>query len=494
MGWPARRGLYSCACVLAATPGCAQLAGIDETTGGPADRVSLQIDRLSVGATVVRTTQDLSENTASFLVADDAVPEGFTRVPAELTDVNLWSAAIPEGTPPVQFDLPEAGVPWQRVWQFPNRNLTGLFGVYEHPAPQPAPSGAMLTVAVTLPSPYVTGQSFQFSTIGTWNARTFPAMELPAVDMGLTAIGPVTFAFSTTTKLPGREHDKITTADAVLVLRYAANRLTGVLEAAPFEQTGTDMIMGSMTAVPADTMLDADLQPSLVAARYAPLRPAMSAPTMSWTLIAAPGVDHAASRGVTLDSAAVLATDPPLAVSFGNPFVAKGWRSLFLYSTVATRSFTPAGQTLPVTLRSELFTYTEPTAGMMMTLPAGLPELITIDGMPLSTDGLAIPKPTRQATVSFIAGGSSSLYSVQLYELVPNMAGTALAHRPVIEAFGPTKELTIPPEVLVPGKLYTLRALTYSGSFPNAADGDLATRTFPMSVGYHDSGVFTVTP
>jgi len=485
----------SCACVLAATTGCAQLAGIDETTGLiPPERVSLQFERVSIGATVVRAPQDLSANTASFLVADDAVAEGFTRVPAELADVNLWSAEIPEGTPPVQFDLPEVGVPWQRVWQFPNRNLLGVFGVYEHPSPELAPTAAMLTVRVTLPTAYVTGQSFQFSSIGTWNARNFAAMELPVVDTGITTIGPVSFAFSSTSKLPGREHEKITPADAVLVLRYTGSRLTGVMEAAPFEQTGTDTIMGAMTAVPADSMLDANLQPGQVAARYTPLRPAMSVPAMSWALIAAPGVDHAATRGVTLHSGAVLAADPPLMVPFGNPFVAKGWRSLFLFSTGASRTFTPAGQMLPATLRSELFTYTEPTAGMTMTLPAGLPELITIDGMPLSTDGLAIPKPTRQATVSFIAGGSSSLYAIQLYELVPNMAGTALEYRPVVEAFGPTKELLLPPEFLVPGKHYTLRAVTYSGSFPNAADGDLATRSFPLSVGFHDSGVFTVNP
>lgn len=496
MGRPARRGLSSCASVLVATAGCAQLAGIDETTGlVPPDRVSLTVERLSVGASVVRAPQDLSANTASFLVLDDAIPEGFTRVPAELTDTNLWTAEVPTGTPAVQFDLPDLPTPLNRVWQFPTRNTKAMFGVYEHPSPQPAPAGAMLTVTATLPTPYVTGQSFQFVSIGTWNARSFSAAELPVVDTGVTTLGPITFPFTSTSKEgAGRDHEKITTADAVLVLRYNATRLTGVVEAAPFEQTGNDMITGTMTAVPADQMLTADLQPMAVAGRYAPLRPAMAPGGMSWSLTAAPGVDHAASRGVTLTTGSAVAADPPLSLGFGNPFVAKGWRTVFVWATAGSRTVTPAGQTLPVTLRAELYTITEPTPGMVMTLPAGLPELITIDTMALSTDGLMIPKPIQQARVSFIAGGASTTYSVQLFELVPNMAGTALEHRFVIEASGVTKELLLPPEVFAPGKRYTLRAITYAGSFPNAAEGDLATRTFPVSIGYHDSGVFTVMP
>ncbi|MBA3455740.1 MAG: hypothetical protein H0T42_21775, partial [Deltaproteobacteria bacterium] len=104
MGRLARRGLSSCgyAWVLVATAGCAQLAGIEETSDVDlAAPVSLQIDRISVGATVVSAPQDLSANTASFLVPDDTAPEGFLRVAAELSDVNLWTADVPLGTPAV---------------------------------------------------------------------------------------------------------------------------------------------------------------------------------------------------------------------------------------------------------------------------------------------------------------------------------------------------------------------------------------------------------
>ncbi len=485
----------SCASVFVATAGCAQLAGIDETSGlVPPERVSLQVERVSIGASVVRAPLDVAASSASFLVPDEAVPEGFTRVPAEVADAGLWSAEVATGTPAVQFTLPDFPTPLQRLMQFDTRNHKTTFSSYEHPSPEPAPMNAMLTVSATLPTPYVSGQSFQFSSIGTWNARTFPVAELPVVDTGVTMLGPATFAFTATNKQSGRDHEKITVNDAVLVLRYGAGRLTGVMEAVPFDQTGNDSISGAMTAVPASEMVTADLQPTLVAGRYAPVRPAVGTPAMSWSLTAAPGIDVGASRGVTLHGAGVDAADPPLSVAFGNPFVAKGWRSLFLFSTSASRTVTPLGQTLPVTLRSELSTYIEPTPGMVLDLPAGLPELITINGLPLSSDGLSLPRPTAQAQISFIAGGTGTVFSITLYELAPNAAGTALEYRFVIQATGPTKELRLPAEVFVPDKLYTLRASTHAGGFPNSADGDLTVRTLPVSVGHHDSGIFTVAP
>lgn len=485
----------SCASVLLASAGCAQLAGIDETSGlVPPDRASLQVERVSVGATVVTAPLDLTASTASFLVPDDAVPEGFTRVPAEVADVGLWSAEVPAGTPAVQFTLPDFPTPLQRVLQFDTRNHKIRFAVYEHLSPQPAPAGATLTVSAALPTAYVTGQSFQLWSVGTWNARGFPPAELPLADMGIASLGPVTFAFTSMNKQTGRDHEKITASDAVVLLRYTGNRLTGVMEAAPFEQTGNDTISGAMTTVaPAETVT-ADLRPTLVAGRYAPLRPAMGPPAMVWNLTAAPGVDHAAFRGIPLNAASVTEADAPLSAPFGNPFVAKGWRSVFLWATNANRTVTPLGQTLSVTLRAELFTYIEPTPAMVLDLPAGLPELITINGVSLSSDGLSIPRPAQQAKVSFVANGGGTVSQIQLYELVPNMAGTALEYRFVIEATGASKELSLPPEVFVPGKLYTLRAINYAGSFPNYLAGDLTTRSGPVSAGFHDSGVFTVMP
>ncbi|MDB4963087.1 MAG: hypothetical protein JWP01_3086 [Myxococcales bacterium] len=493
MGRLARRGLLYFAAALVGLAGCAQLAGIDQTSSTDPDLVSLTVERISIGATVSRAPQDLSASSASFLVEDEAAVEGFTRVPADLADVNVWTAPIATGTPPVQFDLPDFPTPRQHVWELPSRTFSLGYSVYEHPNPTPAPDMASLTVGATLPTPYVAGEAFTFFSAGTWNARGFTGTELPVGNA--TVLGPTTFPFSSTSKITGRPHEKITTADAVFVLRYLANRLSGVMQADPFDQTGTDTVMGALTEVPADRTLDVTIAPDAVAARYVPLRPTMGPVNRSWNLAAAPGVDVSATLGIQLHAGSVAATAPgALTATYGNPFEARGWRTVLLWATSATRTTTPPTGTLPVTLRAELFTYTEPTAGMMLTLPVGLPELITFDGMPLSTDHLMIPRPTRSAKISMSAAGTDTMYQVQLFELVPNMANTALEYQFVIDATSTTKDLMLPPEVFVPGKLYTIRASAMAGGYANIADGDLSTRTLPLSVGFLDSGVFSVLP
>jgi hypothetical protein len=268
-----------------------------------------------------------------------------------------------------------------------------------------------------------------------------------------------------------------------------------VLEATPFDQTTSDMVTGAIVDVPADQMLNVTIAPSAVAARYAPLRPAMAVPSMSWNLVAAPGGSVVAGEGPVLHSAGVAATDPAaLAVPYGNPFASKGWPVLFTWSTASTRTYMVPSAMLPVTLRAGLYTRAEPTAGATIDLPATMPELITVAGVTMSTDGLTIPRPMRAVPVTFTPAGTDTYYQIEVYELVPNMANTALDYKHVISAAGLTPSFLLPPEVFQAGKAYTVRASGIHGSFPNFGTGDLATRSLPFAQGYHDSGVFTVMP
>src|SRR5687767_4813330 len=80
--------------------GCAQLFGIDETSGGsdapPPPLMSLQLDRISIGSTLVRAPQDLTGQTATYYVDDPADPSGLRRVQGVLADTNdRWTADIP---------------------------------------------------------------------------------------------------------------------------------------------------------------------------------------------------------------------------------------------------------------------------------------------------------------------------------------------------------------------------------------------------------------
>lgn len=479
-----------------AATGCAQLAGIDETTGPvPPERVSLRLDRYSIGATIVNVPIDITGLPATYLIANPDAADGLDRVTAEaVPDDFTWSAEIREGAPPILFTVPDYPAPTQRIWDFASRNLVGLFGRMEHPTPTPAPANATLTVEAPLPTPYAATESFSFFSVGTWNTRPFTGMEVPAVDA--TQFGPVTFPFEETAKLTGRPHEKITIADSVLLLRYVGSRLTGVMEAPPFDQTGMDMVTGTMLPVGTSETLTAQLDITAVPARYAPLRPAMGNIAMQWVLVAAPGFAVANMSGPGLESAVVTMLDTGmLSVPYENPFAAKGWPATMQWGTSASRAFTVAGAPGPVNLSAGLYQIVAPTPMMTLDLPAGLPELITLDSLALSTDGVMIPRPTKALTASFVANATTTtLYQMQVYELVPNRAGTGLEHKLVLGASATSNQFIFPPETFEPGKSYTLRAITVSGGYPRLGDGDLTVRALPVAVGYMDSGVFTVSP
>ncbi len=479
--------------VLGFLGGCAQLAGIDETSAGDGSqpgKVSLTFERVSVGATVVKGPLDLSGNEANYLVPDAIL--GFVRVPATVAAPGTWSASIMDGTPAVQFDLPEDAVPQQRIFALPSRDLLASFVSLEHPDRAPAPAGATITVNVALDVPYAGNETLQLFTVGSWNAR-----NLDAPPLGAGMVAPPAFAFTSMASTTGRPHEQLTTADAVLVLKLIGNQLVGALDVPPFEQTGMDTITGTITAVPRTEMLNVSVDQAAVASRYSAVRPAGAAtPAMSWSLRAAPGADYAVDNGPLLHAAAVTAAEPgTITAAYGNPFTAKGWATLLTWSTSATRTYTPPALALPVTLRAQMFQRALPAAGLVLDLPAGLPELITMNGMSLSTDGLTISTQGRPVEISFLTDRmANTMYVVEVLELVPNPAGTALVLTRVMSATGVAPQFTVPGEVFVTGKHYTVRAMTVQGGFPNIATGDMQTRSLPIAQALLDSGVFQVGP
>ncbi|MDX2088145.1 MAG: hypothetical protein SFX73_09850 [Kofleriaceae bacterium] len=496
MGQPARRGLSLLFAVLPlGMVACAQIADIQETSGG--GRSSLTMTRVSVGSTVERTPLDFSGlEGAIYLVDDVTQPDGLRRVPAQLSaDAASWSAMVPTGAP-VMFQLPDDPTPVWRIWAFPRKSVQGLFAVLEHVAPEPAPIDALFNVAVTLDTMYAAGETFAFANIGTWNTRawTDTVVELPAE--GAMMFTPPPFLGASLTKAPGgRAYEKMTTADTALALRYVGPKLTGVAEFPPFDQTGNDTLIGTMAAVVADQQLAIQVNPAAVPGRFAPLRPSMSAPTMSWALNAAPGWEIAAREGVALDSAAVIEADNGMITTlYGNPFTGKGWRAVFVWNTSASRSFTPMNQTLAVALGAGMQQLVEPASASTLDLPAPLPEVVQLDDTTLSTDGISIPQPTAPVVVKLVLGTGTAptLYTLDLFEVVPNAANTALerVHKAALAGVAP--ELVLPPELLEPGKTYSLRATTVVGGYPGIADGDLTVRELPYASAYVDAGIFTV--
>jgi hypothetical protein len=488
------------------SPGCAQLAGIDDTSGKDRKADTLTFQRMSIGNTVITSDLNLTGLEANYLVANPASATGFDLVAADngkAPDLGTWHADLPEPVP-VAFTLPDVPAPIPRLFAFPNRQLLGLFAILEHPGRSPAPPGAMLTVTAPLEVASVATDSFAVVTVGSWTSRTFSVAEVP---VGSTQFAPPAYAFATATSTSGRpELDRLTRADSFLVLRYSGTVLTGVADATPFEQTGNDIVAAPMMVpVVADQPLNLTLSPPTLATRYASVRPAVASLSMNWSVVAAPGSNIGSNSGPVLQSGGLLLTDVGVAAMYRNPFAAlpRSWGTIFTLATSESRTYmapTPIGP-LPVTLFAGMNQFLDLTAGpppasAELTLDAGLPVTISLDGAMMLTDGATkLVQPTRFVEVSFTADRpTATLYGVQVFDLLPNSAATALEFHLVLAASGSEPKFELPPDIFLPGHSYTLRVVCTLGGFPGIADGDLQTRTLPLTQGFFDSAVFTVMP
>lgn len=460
--------------------GCAQIFGLDE--GAPL--ASLDVQRVSVGATLVYAPLDLTGLTAEYLVPSDD-PVGFTRVPAQILEPGLWGAELDEPAP-LLFQIDRGS--HLRLHDFPHAQVKTLHGPMEHPNPSPAPPGATLTVNLTLDEAY-NSELIQMLTLGAWNFHNLAGIPAMATS------GTVTFDYTAMTSMTGRPHEKITTQDGVVVLRYtpASNplQLAAFLDAAPFDQTGADTITGALTKVTLEP-IEFRIDPGAAALRFAAVKPAVppaSVPVMNWEIRAAPGAQLGNASGPLVLGAAIAMTDTTISGMAGNPFVGRGWESILSMSADVTRPYTIPGGA-EVTLRVNLLERTPPTPGVALLLPAGLPTEVTIGGVALSTDGMVIPKPTAAVEVSFTVDvAANTLYQVQLSKFSATGERTL-----VIDAAGVVPRFKLPPDVFEAGAYYTIRAVAVKGGFPGIAEGDLSQREIPLSIGFLDSGVFQVMP
>ncbi len=478
--------------------GCAQLFGIDETTGSGSDgglppgEVSAKIDHISIAAEVATTPQDLTGQTATYTTATGAV--------IATAGTGVFTATIPDGTPPIEFTLPDVPTPFPRVFDLGARSLTIGYVRFEHPNPQPAPAGATIAIHATLPSSYVSAEAFQVYSVGTWGAHTLTAAELPAPDTGATSIG-VTLPYDSASGhfTPGTSAPLagITTADQLLLLRYAGSTLTGYLPYPPFAGTGTDSVTGTMSVNTANKTLTQTIDPTAPGPRLAAARPAPSGLSMSWEVLAAVDSQHGEAGGTQLNAGAVPATQAPgpIDASYANPFGSFGWGSALAWLASESRQFTDSASGQSIALSTGLQQFVDASSTDPLDLPAGVPLTVSIDQMPLVTDGMVVGLDLGATGTAVLSIDSrdhptNDLYEWTVYELEPGT--TALTASPRLDAYAVQPTVTIPTSVFVAGHIYTIRAFCRTGGYPALATGDIETTQFPMSVGYHDSGAFTV--
>lgn len=480
--------------LLVAAPGCAQVFGLDETSGPAVDtsRVSLTMQRWSVGASLTKNPLDLSPELVTFLVDDGA--GNFTPVPAEVTEPGVFSAMIPEGTPAVKFTPPDQPAPFPRLWQMPARDRRGGFSVFEHPgAQEPLPNSAIMLTA-TLPSAYASGEAFRIEAIGAWTRRVLVGMELPAPDMGATTISTA-LPYASFTAMTSAPPARITSQDVVVFERYVGNQLTGVYQAPPFDQTdAADPINATVAVVAANQPLTATVAPATYSQRYSAVRPAVTGLAQSWSINAAPGWSIGSNTGPRLHAGSVAAMDTTISTMYGNPFESLDWRAVFQFATSSSRTYMFAA-TAAMTLSAGMYTVAEPGEGLTLDMPAGLPINIRANQVPLSTDGMMVPLDlTRAVEIDAILDKPDcTLHIVTLVEVALATDMMSVQRTIVVDTVSTGEpKIALPPDLFQVGHSYYVDFRCMQGGYPDAATGDLQTVAFPYSVSRADSAVFQV--
>ncbi|HEX5061889.1 MAG TPA: hypothetical protein VFV99_21120 [Kofleriaceae bacterium] len=478
--------------LLFAATGCAQLFGIDETTGGSdPTRVSLTMQRWSVGASVSKNPQDMSKEMGTFLVDDGA--GGFTKLAAEHSAADELSAALDTGTPPILFSLPDQ-TPFQRLWATPNRDRRGVFAAFEHAnALAPMPNSEIM-LSATLPSGYASNESFRIEAVGAWMAYGLTAANLPAPDLVNTAISAM-IPFMSFAKMTSFPAAAITSQDVVVFERYVGNQLTGVYQAPPFDQTdGPDPITANVVGVPANKPLTAMIMPSTYSQRFSAVRPAVGALSQSWVVRAAPGWSIGSITGPLLYAGTPAATDTMIMTMFGNPFESLDWRSLLQYVAQENLTYMFMG-TLALGLSAQLYVVAEPTGTLNFDMPAGLPINIRANQTPLSTDGMMVMlDPAKPVEVDAITDKpAATVYFVALYEVTMSADGMAAERHLLVDAVTTGEpKVKFPRDLFQTDHFYYFDFRTMQGGYLQAAMGDLQTLTLPYQVSRADSAVFQV--
>ena len=475
-----------------------QLFGLDETTALP-PVVSFTLKRYAVGSQLVVEPMDLTGGTATYLIADPSDPSGFLKVPTISKELGQWQGDVALGIETqLRFTLPgETGL--TRHFALAPRTVHGLYGYLGKITSTPAPPGATLGFSVTLEKPFEAVERLQWLTSGAWTQHDFVGAELPVA--GATLLAPPAIAFTSSSSLSGRPHEKLTGEDGLFVLRHNATNptavvLTGVFTAAPFEMIGGgNPAAGSMLAVPADQSLAVTLDTTGPVERMANARPALAAPQYNWSVTAAPG----SAAGFATGPALAYGTMPvsmgvlPLVVAYGNPFAGRSWPSTFVWAATARRTYQqPAGLPAVVLSATQVVIAPVPTASNQLDFTACMPTSVAVQGATLLTDGLTVTiDRTKPVAVSVVVDRpDADLYGITLLEVVNT--GTTATLTPRFESVNQKSVWSLPADIFEAGKIYTVRASCSRGGYPGLATGDLEKRELPIASASLESGVFTV--
>ncbi|MEZ4365461.1 MAG: hypothetical protein R2939_04125 [Kofleriaceae bacterium] len=465
---------------------------------------SLRYERVSIGATVVSEPLDLTGTSATYLMEDATAPSGLREIDASVVD-GAWAATLPPGRAQVEFTLPDRPTPLARIFSFDAAVVTDVFAQLAHPAPTAAPVPASLDVVgpVTFPTAYA-NTTLRLAVIGTWTQYDFSGGERPA--MGALTWDPPAVDYAAMAAQAG-VRDAMTPADVALLLRYSGGRLDAWAEAMPITMGGgvnaLTPVAATMSEVTTDVTVDARVDALSGFTRIGALAPAFDVASSfgQYVVRAAPGGALGVYQGPVLANgnlASLVTDDVVVDASSGNPFDVVGgrqWPATALVELRRSRTYTAAPRSL--LLYAGVFALEVPrTDGGDVLFAAPLPTTVVVGGTTLTADNRVVPLDVADAVeVRFALDGAACTRYQATLNAVDDDAGNpaSFARRIVVGLSGDVGRWLVPRRYFVDGQRYLVRTECTLGGYRNLAGGDLTDRELPLSVGYLDSPVFTVT-
>ena len=286
----------------------------------------------------------------------------------------------------------------------------------------------------------------------------------------------------------------------MLALRYVGDQLTGAAEFAPFDQSDTtaNRSAATMTAGRGGRRSTSTCRRRTSISGSRCRRRKATTLAMNWSVNAAPGWEIANGTGPQLEAAGV-ALD-----RYGRdhgavrqPVRGEGLEVGVHAGRPATgaRSRCPSLGNLVGTFYCGLNEIAEVAPGLTLDTPAALPIVVSINSMPLATDGQNIAlDPTKAVALSILADKTDALfYQFNIYEL-RGQRGDDRARDPRRvrrvtrsgDGHDPERRVRRRQDLLHP-RSHDQRRLSR-----RSRKATFGTRNLPYSVGYLDAGVFTV--
>jgi hypothetical protein len=464
---------------------CAQVFGIDETSGPPVEEgrdVSFSWTQGYIGATYKESPLDLTGATGAFFTT--AADGTRTEIPSTVGAPGTFVATVndTDTMTHARVVLPTLNNGAARFYKLPGNALKGITHLARHEDQQPPPMGATITFQGIIDIFDPALDVVHVIVMGPWSRLIATA-------------GQTMVNYSSFIPMYGGPLVRITPEDKMVLIRQRAGFAEGSLIVDGFTQAANNLVVGNLNSFVRDKPVAFNWNAPATVAAFAGTQPSTPLGGAAWYVNYTP-LDAGHDVGVGLAAIGLdigAAESVAVAANYGIPFTAPGWDAVFTLHRVGARSVTIPnfGQ---FSVNSSTLYLAPPAGSASATADALLlPQSVSVAGTVTSTDGMSMTidraRPVR-LSIAMAPGATCQMSYFVVFEYQKNMA-MEISGVMRAEAFSIDREIEIDNSLFEAGKHYSVVGTCFRQGFTNVANGDLS-RSYPHEYGQLAGGTFTV--